>query len=141
MGSPGIIEHLGVISEIGDNLVKVHVTPESACGNCRAKGSCSLGSEDEKTIEINTSQGESYFVGEKIKVVLEQSLGMKALGLGYFLPFIIVLTILIILTSLDVSEGLAGLLSLATLMPYYVSLTLFKKVLKRQFSFKLKKCN
>jgi positive regulator of sigma E activity len=139
MAAPGSIEHKGIISEVGDKLIRVSVKPESACGNCRARGSCSLGSDDERIIEVFTSPGDNYFVGEQIGVVIEQSLGMKALGLGYVLPFLVVMTILIILSCLGVNEGLAGILSLAALAPYYFGLTFFKKGLKKEFSFRLKK--
>lgn len=139
MAAPGTIEHIGIISEVGDKLIRVSVKPESACGNCRARGSCSIGSDNERVIEVFTSSGDNYFVGEQIGVVIEQSMGMKALGLGYVLPFLVVLTILIILSHLGVNEGLTGILSLAALGPYYFGLGFFKKGLKKEFSFKAKK--
>ena len=139
MGSSGIIEHLGVISEVSGSIIRVSVTPESACGSCRARGSCSIGGNDEKVIDVLPSPGETYSPGEQIKVILEQTLGIKALVLGYLLPFLVVLAILIILTVLGVNEGMAGLLSLAILAPYYLCLAFFKERLKKKFSFRLQK--
>ncbi len=139
MTSSENIEHIGIISHISDKLVKVSILPESACGNCRARGSCSIGDTNEKTLEVFCSSGENYSVGEQIKVVMEHSLGIKALGLGYLLPFLIVLVQLILLTALGINEGMAGLLSLAILVPYYITLSYFKESLKKEFSFRLKK--
>jgi sigma-E factor negative regulatory protein RseC len=139
MSYSGTIEHVGVISGISEKTIRVSVMPETACGNCRAKGSCSIGNSGEKTIDVPRPPGETFNTGEQINVVLEQSLGMKALGLGYFLPFLAVLSFLILLTSVGVNEGLAGLLSLAVLVPYYTGLSFFRDSLKKEFSFRLRK--
>ncbi len=141
MASSGNIEHLGIINDVTDNQIKISIMPESACGNCRARASCSISELSEKTIKVFNPKNETYFVGEEIIVVLEQSLGMKALGLGYILPFFILLFFLILLTSIGLSEGMAGLLSLLSLAPYYFGLTLWKDNLKKEFSFRLKKYN
>ncbi len=139
MGFSGTIEHLGVINELGDTFVRVKVKAEAACGNCRAKGSCSIGAGGERTIEVARKPGDNYSSGEPIKVVLEQSLGMKALGLGYFLPFLLVLVMLATMTTIGLNEGMAGLLSLSSLIPYYLFLGLFREKLKKEFSFRLRK--
>ena len=141
MASSGTIEHSGIISDVSDKLITVSIMPESACGNCRVRGLCSVGDKDEKTIEVFNQHGQIFSVGEQITVVLELSLGMKALGIGYVLPFFIVLSILIILLSAGLSEGFAGLLSLLSLAPYYYGLSFLKNKLKKEFTFRLKKCN
>ncbi len=139
MASPETIEHSGIISDVSNKLIKVSIMPGSACGNCRVRGSCSIGDKERKTIEVFPQQGETYSVGEKINVVLEQSLGIKALILGYILPFMVLMLILTVLISLGLSEGLAGLLSLLSLAPYYYGLSFFHDRLKKEFSFRLRK--
>ena len=139
MGSSGTIEHFGVVMEVGDNTVRVNVMPESACGSCRAKGSCLAGGDNERVIDAFRSPGVNYSAGEQIKVILEHSHGIKALVLGYLLPFLLVLTGLVIMTSLGINEAMAGILSLAILAPYYLGLTFFKDRLKKEFSFRLQK--
>ncbi|MGF1584374.1 MAG: SoxR reducing system RseC family protein [Bacteroidales bacterium] len=139
MASSGTVEHLGIISEISRNLIRVSIVQESACGHCKAKGSCSISDSSEKTIDITSPQPDSYRVGEEIRVILEQSLGIKALGLGYILPFFVLLFILVTLVSLGINEGLAGILSIVSLAPYYLVLWYFRDNLKREFSFTLKK--
>ena len=76
---------------------------------------------------------------EKVRVVLAQSLGFRALFLGYILPFLLVLTALLIASATVVSELVAGLISLSVLLPYYIGLKLFRGKLDRQFSFFLHK--
>lgn len=139
MRSDGTVEHLGIIREISDTVVSVSITRNTACGSCRARGSCSISDAGEKTIEVCRTPDENYIVGEEIMVVLEQSLGIKALSLGYILPFFLVLGMLIILTSNGLGEGTSGLISLASLVPYYISLRFFRDRLKKEFSLRLKK--
>ncbi len=139
MVSSGIIKHSGIISEITGKTVKVRVRPEAACSGCRARGSCSIGENEDRIIEVFTSPDEQYRTGEKITVLLEQSHGLKALALGYIVPFLILMTVLTTLVSFGVNEGLAGILSLLSLVPWYGGLSFFRHRLKREFSFRLQK--
>ncbi len=139
MASSETIEHSGIISDVRDDLIKVSIKAESACHTCRVRGSCSIGDKEVKTIEVFRKKGETYSVGEEIKVVLERSLGMKALGLGYIAPFLILVVILSVLISIGLNEGLAGMLSLVSLVPYYFGLSFFRDKLKKEFSFRLQK--
>jgi positive regulator of sigma E activity len=139
MGAPGTIEHTGIVKEVNDNSVTVSILPESACGNCRVRSSCSVGESSEKIIEVIKKRDELYSTGEEIKVLLDQSLGIKALGLGYILPFLLLMLTLIVLTYWDVNEGLAGLLAILSLVPYYTVLSFFRDKLKKEFSFRLQK--
>lgn len=132
------IEHKGFIQSIENGLIKVSILAQSACASCHAKGACSMSDMQDKTIDIYNNT-ENYKLGESVNVILEQKLGFKALFLGYMLPFIIVLTSLIILTATTHNEALSGLISLALLVPYYVGLYTQKEKLKKSFSFKIEK--
>ena len=139
MSSSGTIEHLGIVKEINSNQVIVSIVQQSACGSCNARGACSISDTNEKIIDVVRLRDESYDVGEQIRVILEQSLGIKALGLGYMLPFLILLAILVTMVSMGINEGLAGITALASLAPYYIVLFFFRDRLKKEFSFRLKK--
>lgn len=76
--------------------------------------------------------------GDQVWVVLKQSLGFKALFLGYVLPFILLFVILITLSPVLKSEGKAGLASLGALAIYYATLYLFREKIDKQFIFTLK---
>ena len=139
MSSSGTIEHLGIVKEISSNQVIVSIVQQSACGSCNVRGACSISDTNEKIIDVARLRDESYVVGEQIRVILEQSLGIKALGLGYMLPFLILLAILVTMVSMGINEGLAGITALASLAPYYIVLFFFRDRLKKEFSFRLKK--
>lgn len=132
------IRHKGIVRQISGEVVRVNIIAESACASCHAKGICGLADMQEKTIEIKQSH-EAFHAGEEVDVVMKESLGMKALFYSYMLPFIILLTVLIVMTALGINELQAGLFSLPVLIPYYLLLFFFRKRLERVFHFSLEK--
>jgi len=138
MNKDAIIEHKGTISEIKNNSIFVELNVQSACSSCHAKGMCGF-DRATKTIEIITTDI-SYEIGEIVKVKLNESLGMKALFLGYILPFLILATTLILFLAVTkLSEGLSAILAISLLIPYYLILFLNKDKIKKEFDFKIEK--
>ncbi len=137
MAQTSTIEHKGIITEINESSIIVELTVLSACATCHSKSLCSLDSS-QKHVEVK-NEGFKYEIGEVVKVNMQESLGKKALFLGYILPFIVVLFSLILFTNLGLSEGIAGLLSLAGLIPYYATIYFLKDKIKKKFNFKIEK--
>ena len=138
MRQPKAIEHQGIITEITENVVKVNISQESACAVCHAKGACIAADVQEKIIEVDHPGGQ-FAVGDTVTVVLKQSLGFQALFLGYLLPFLILMAVLVTASAVTPREDVAGMAALAILVPYYLGLYLFRQKLKRKFTFTLKK--
>jgi sigma-E factor negative regulatory protein RseC len=130
------IEHKGIVQSTDEKSVNVVITSKSACSGCHAEGSCTLSGKEEKIIEITGRY--NVKPGDSVTVLMNQSMGFAALFLGYVLPLISVLTILIILISFHVQELIAGLVSLATLIPYFGFLLLLRKRINQKFTFTLK---
>ncbi len=133
---PKTVNHLGIVQDINPNGIVVSILSQSACAACHAKGACGMSDTAEKIIEVPT-QSKAFSIGEHVKVLLKESLGFKALTLGYVLPFLLVLLTLIVLTSTGISEAKAGLASLAVLIPYYLGLYLFRDKVSKQFTFEI----
>jgi sigma-E factor negative regulatory protein RseC len=138
MSAAKTIEHTGIVKRIDDDSIIVSIVKNSGCASCEAKGSCNISEVEEKEIEVRKFH-EEYAVGEHVEVFFSESLGFRALFLGYVLPFLIVLTILITLTVADVGEGKAGLFALGSLIPYYLALFLTRNRQRNKFSFSIKK--
>lgn len=132
----GTINHEGIVQRVGKKSVIVSISAASACSGCHAEGSCSLSGKEEKIIEVSGNYNVSP--GDTVTVLMKQSTGYAALLLGYILPLISVISILIILISLKIPELIAGLFSLAILIPYYTILFLFRKRINEKFTFTLK---
>ncbi|HNQ69212.1 MAG TPA: SoxR reducing system RseC family protein [Bacteroidales bacterium] len=137
MGKNSLIEHKGIVTEISDNSVFVELTVMSACSSCHAKSICGLDSTH-KTVEITNPNG-VWQIGEDVNVIMRESLGTRALMLGYILPFFVLIISLIVFILLGLSEGLSGILSLGMLFPYYLALYFGKNKIKRDFKFNLEK--
>ena len=138
MSNTKSIEHKGRIDSIDGNKINVSFLAMSGCASCQVKGVCSAADMQEKSVEVFDFTNQ-YQVGEEVNVTLKQSLGFRALFLGYVLPFILVLLILIILTAITDNEAVAGLSALSVLIPYYLILFLLKDKIRKQFTFTINK--
>lgn len=133
---PGLINHEGIVQENSGRSVMVTITSSSACAGCHAKGSCNMTGSETKIVNVDGC----YDVkpGEVVTVQMTQSMGYKAIFLGYIFPFISVVAMLIILVAAGTEELFAGLISVAILLPYYTILYLFRKRINEKFTFTLK---
>lgn len=131
-----VINHEGVVTSNSGKSVIVTISSQSACSGCHAKGSCGMTGTSVKTIEVIGN----YDVqpGDVVNVLMDQSMGFTALFFGYLLPFISVLSVLIIMISMNIPELKAGLVSLGSLLPYYLVLYLFRNKLGEKFTFTIK---
>ncbi|HXK82208.1 MAG TPA: SoxR reducing system RseC family protein [Bacteroidales bacterium] len=137
MDSVATISHKGVVKEITDNAIRVEIIAQSACVSCKAKSICGVDTQ-EKLIEIR-NWNESYSIGENVMVLLREKLGLVALLYAYILPFILLLSVLLISLQMNVNEGLSALFSISVLIPYYIVLYLNRERLQKKFSFEIKK--
>jgi sigma-E factor negative regulatory protein RseC len=135
-GSIGTINHEGIVQKADDKAAIVTISAATACSGCHAEGSCTLSGKEEKIIEV----AGNYNVkpGDRVTILMKQSMGYAALFFGYLLPLISVIFTLVILISINLNELSAGLISLAMLIPYYFILYLFRKRINEKFTFMLK---
>jgi len=138
MRSKASVEHKGVVEKISDSVIRVGFVSHSACSGCHAKGACSLSDVENKYVDIK-NEGGSYQPGEPVDIILEQKQGFRALWLGYILPLLVMLTTLLIVVAITGREGLAGIIAVLILIPYYVLLYLFRNKVKEKFEFKIRK--
>ena len=140
MGGTKTIEHKGIVKEANTDKLIVSIITNSSCASCEVKGTCSASEVEEKEIEVRKFT-EVYKVGEQVVVFFKESLGYRALLLGYLLPFIILMTVLVVGTTTGLDEGISGLLAMGSLAPYYTILYFLNKKIKKTFSFSIKKVN
>ncbi|MEA3504729.1 MAG: SoxR reducing system RseC family protein [Bacteroidota bacterium] len=130
--------HHGVVEEVMDSAVMVNIVSMAACASCQLNGVCSASDIEKKSIEVQKPVDRELTVGESVTLEMEESLGMKAVLLGYIYPFLILLASLIIFTMLNIEEGIAALISVGLMIPYYVALYLSKDKMKKNFVFRIK---
>ncbi|MCW3805587.1 SoxR reducing system RseC family protein [Plebeiibacterium marinum] len=138
MSEVRLVEHTGYIEEVCPNQIKVRIISESACASCHAKGACTAADMKEKIIDAYSKDPSKYQAGQKVIIQGEKSLGLKASLLAYIFPFILVFIALFITYELTQNEGIAGISSLAVLVPYFIVIKMVSPRLKKSFSFKIK---
>jgi len=132
------ITHNGIIKDIDDSYYYVSIIAQSACVSCQVKGACNVNDMQEEIVEVPISGNVVYKVGDRVEILMEKSKGKRAVFLGYILPFLILLTTLIISLNIFNDEGIAGLLAFGILFPYYAILYLMRNKLRETFVFKLR---
>jgi sigma-E factor negative regulatory protein RseC len=133
-----MIDHDGIIDHIEGGVAHVKIDSQSACSACHAKGVCGAADQKEKFLDVPL-HGASYKTGEVVRVMIAQRMGFKAVALGYFYPFLLLMAVLIILIMAGVGELTAGLFALLSLIPYYLGLYLARKWIESSFTFSIQK--
>ena len=131
----GIITHPAKVTKVTGATVEVKILAESACASCRVRNKCGMGESRE------TPEAPFFEEGEAVEVHTDQVMGLKAVFFAYMLPFLLVLTALLILLQTGSREVVAGTVSLCILGIYYLVLYLFRSKLSKEIVFKIKKLN
>jgi sigma-E factor negative regulatory protein RseC len=131
----GSIIHEGIVSKTLDKSVIISIFTATACAGCHAENSCMLSGREEKSVEVIGTY--NVKPGDPVKVMMKQSQGYRAILLGYVFPLVTVILCLIILNESGVKELTAGIISIGILAPYYLILSLFRKQINKNFTFKL----
>lgn len=129
-------EHDGVVQKSDNKSVTVKITSVSACSGCHAEGFCTMSDKEDKIIDISGKY--NVVPGDTVTVLMKKSMGYAAVMLGYVVPIIIVISLLLILGSMSLPEPIIGIGSLGILIPYYLILWFFRKKINTNFKFKIK---
>lgn len=136
-----VIAHEGIVENMNGNHLQVKIIQTSACASCSAKNHCLSSESKEKYIDVFTSD-HSFTVGEKVEVIGEMSMGMKAVMLAFVVPFFVLVVSLF--TSMSITnnnELISAAISLALLVAYFIILSFNKGWVKKNLSFKIKHIN
>lgn len=91
-----------------------------------------------KIAEVFTDDAQKYAVGQQVELLLERSLGYKALLLGYIYPFLVLLVSLFVAFLITCNEGLSALIAVSLMAPYYAFLYRNRDKLRSTFRFRIR---
>ena len=129
------ISHSGIIESIlGDNI-KVRIVQTSACAACKVANHCNAAESKVKVVDVFGCDTTKYTTGEAVTVWASKDVANKALLLGFGLPFLLLLGVLVAVLYLTENEGVAALTALGSLLPYYFLLWLRRDSIQRGISF------
>lgn len=139
---PSRIEHEGRVVEISETTISVEIISKSACAACHAKSVCTASDETVKVVEIPytiSTLTEEYQIGDRVNVVLRQSLGIRAIWIAYVVPLALLLLAIYIFSAVGAGELRTGLFSICVVALYYAVVFLFKNKLSKIFTFTIEK--
>ena len=138
-----MIKHDGIIIALNeDGTALVRIVQTSACSACKAKAMCASAESAEKEMTVVLLGDEQWAVGNEVEVMVQQTMGWKAVVLAYLLPFFVMLAVIFMGNALwNVREEILGTAALCAMALYYIVLGLFKDRLQKEFSFTAKKKN
>ena len=131
------IKHSGVVEKIMDDCIQVRIVQTSACAACKVAGYCNASESKEKLIDVYHADSHRLNVGDAVTVTASTEVAAHALLLGFGLPFVVMVTVLVVVLQTTGSEGRAALSGLLALVPYYAVLYLFRNRLRDKLSFSI----
>jgi sigma-E factor negative regulatory protein RseC len=133
-----VVTHPGIVNEIIGNQINVTIVVSSGCSSCEIKGSCSVSEADKKSVLVTVTDPSMFSINDSVIIEMKQSLGTWAVLLGYVFPFLLVVSSLIILTNTELDQGIAGLISLSLLIPYYLVIYSFCNYIGSKFNYDIR---
>ena len=129
------IQHRGRVEGVEGDRVFVVVDRETACSGCHAKGVCGT-SGTKRVIEVQAPRAAEFSVGESVVVaLLHRAMGVASVVLGYVVPLILLVSLLIGAKALGAEDGVAAMITLAGIALYYVLLYLLRRRIERNIEF------
>ncbi len=129
------ISHEGVITKITDDELEIKILAQSACAACHAKSACGMGEQAEKILTVPRPKDRAFDINQKVNVRMAIGQGNKAAVLAYLIPIVLLLAVLFVCLGLSMNEGLAALISIVALIPYYIVLYMKRDQLKKRFEY------
>ena len=131
----GKIKHSGIIESIEDGHVRVRILQASACGQCAVSSHCHASEAKEKLVDVYGTNALGWKKGDMVNVVASTKTGVRAIILGFGIPFLLLLAVLFTTMGLTGSEPAAALASVLSLVPYYILLYIFRDKVKEKLTF------
>lgn len=131
------ISHEGIVTKIDGENIEVKILSKSACAACSIKGACNMSEMQEKIITIPAPKDKNLSIGQEVKISMGLGQANRAVVFAYVIPLIILVAMIFILNVLKIKEGINALISIGSLIPYYLILFLLRDKIKRKFEYEI----
>lgn len=121
------INHKGVVDSVEGDSVRVRILQTSACAACKIAARCTASESKEKLVDVRgVVDASSYRVGDAVVVSATKSVVFRSLMIGFGIPFVCLVAVLVGCMALTGDETLSALASLASLVPCYFAIYLLR---------------
>ncbi len=131
------ISHAGIVEEVGQGVVRVRITQQSACSTCKVASACHASDSKEKIIDIYGAGSEQYHKGDAVVVSTDGSVGRRAVVLAYVLPLLMLVAGIVAGKAITGSDAWGALAGLAILIPYFAVLFLMRHKVRSSLRFSI----
>ncbi|MBO7538464.1 MAG: SoxR reducing system RseC family protein [Prevotella sp.] len=131
------ISHAGIIESIQGDCIKVRIIQTSVCAACKVAGHCNASESKVKIVDVLGCDTAKYATGQEVTVWASRDVANKALLLGFGIPFLLLLGVLVAVLYLTNNEGVAALAAIGSLLPYYFLLWLRRDSIQHGISFQI----
>lgn len=137
-----VIRHDGIIESISEGHARVRILQTSACAGCKIVSRCHTAEAKEKIVDVEiVSDGCPWQTGQHVVVSTQGTMAGRALLIGFGLPLLFMLVILIVCQTAGLDEGFSALLMLLSLVPYYIVVWLRRDAIARKITFYIESSN
>ena len=131
------ISHEGIVNRITEDELEIKILAQSACAACHAKSACGMGEQAEKILTVPRPKDKEFTLNQKVNVRMAIGQGNKAAVLAYLIPIVLLLAVLFVCLGLGMGEGLSALISIVSIIPYYIVLYLKRYKLQKRFEYSI----
>ena len=135
------ISHAGIIESIQGDSIKVRIVQTSACAACKVASHCNAAESKVKIVDVVGTDASRYQLGQEVVVWASKDVANRALLLGFGLPFLMMVAVLVMVLYLTDNEGVAALSALGSLVPYYFLLWWYRDRIQCGISFRIEDKN
>ncbi len=132
------IKHVGVVESVNGGRIQVRIIQSSACASCKAAKQCHTSESKEKVVDIY-SDDTQYVIGQRVMVMASYKVGLVAVSLAMLVPLVLMTSILFLLAACGYDEITAAVVSLLSLIPYYIILFIFRNQINKRVTFTIEK--
>jgi sigma-E factor negative regulatory protein RseC len=94
---------------------------------------CQVSEGKERFIEVPVHNPEKYSVGQDVNIVMQESLGLKAVFLAYIMPLVVCLVVMFGLSLIYDNELIFGGGAILAAVLYFLGLRRFTEKLEKVF--------
>ena len=136
-----IATHPAIVISSIQNTVTVEMHVLSACSSCKGHEKCAFVDKADKIVEVDTPDWKLFNPGDKVTVAVNESLGLLAVLLAYFLPALLIIASVVTISIFSNSELIAALIPIILIILYFILLYFLRNRLQRRFTFAISKDN
>lgn len=130
------VTHTGIIGKIDKKGIKVTIGVLAGCADCQIKGNCNMAEQSVKELFIECDST-PYKTGQRVIVSLKSKREINSQFLRYILPFFILLIVMIITSLFTRNEASIGIISLITLISYFIFYMLIGRRSKKEVQYEV----